>query len=111
MIRALLFFVLVDLFYMKTCSFRGAIPRSPTEGLFCNTQEPEARYRMVPCGNLSCSCCHLPSRSNVVDFHASSAQHQFVNGYTTYLNCPAVCCVCVCLSLSKYREGATHSLS
>ena len=26
----------------------------------------------------------------VVDFQSSS-MHQFLNGYTTYLNCPAVC--------------------
>jgi len=46
--------ILVDIFYMKTCSFRGAQPRSDTEGLFCGPDEPEARYRMIPCGHLLC---------------------------------------------------------
>ena len=81
---------------MKTCSFRGAEPTSTTAGLFCDKHEPSAGYTMVPCGNLSCLCCHpinsgKKSQSwSVVDFFSSS-MHQFVNGYTTYLNCPAVC--------------------
>jgi len=89
-------FFSVDIFYMKTCSFRGANPRSNSEGLFCGAQEPEARYAMVPCRQLSCPCCyplHQNDKSQpwaVVDF-VSSATHKFINGYTTYLNCPAVC--------------------
>ncbi|CAF1623646.1 unnamed protein product [Rotaria sp. Silwood1] len=86
----------VDLFYMKTCSYRGAIPHSTTEGLFCGKDEPQARYCVVPCGNLFCLCCY-PKNSYkkneswpVIDF-VSSSMHQFVNGYTTYLNCPATC--------------------
>ena len=88
-------FLSVDIFYMKTCSFRGAEPTSTTAGLFCDKHEPLAGYTMVPCGNLSCLCCHpinsgKKSQSwSVVDFFSSS-MHQFVNGYTTYLNCPAV---------------------
>ena len=88
--------ILVDLFYMKTCSFRGASPRSATEGLFCGEQDPQARYRMASCHNFYCLCCYpLNSwkRSDswpVVDF-PSSSMHRFLNGYTTYLNCPAVC--------------------
>ena len=31
-------FVVVHVFYMKTCSFRGAEPRSMTEGLFCSNK-------------------------------------------------------------------------
>jgi hypothetical protein len=81
---------------MKTCSFRGAQPRSNIEGLFCGQDESEARYTMVPCGQLFCPCCYPPYQHEqnqpltVVDF-VSSAIHEFVNGYTTYLNCPAVC--------------------
>ena len=75
---------------MKTCSFRGAEPRSINEGLFCGKDEPQERYTMVPFGDLLCSCCHPGNPSwSVVDF-VSSGMHQFVNGYTTYLNCPAV---------------------
>ncbi len=84
------------MFYMKTCSFHGAEPRSNIEGLFCGNDEPQARYKLTACGNLFCTCCHpinIGQRSqtwSVVDF-VSSSMHQFVNGYTTYLNCPAVC--------------------
>ncbi len=83
---------------MKTCSFRGADPSQlNTKGLFCEKDEPVAKYQMVPCGNLFCSCCCY-SRNNPennqswtpIDFSTSST-HEFVNGYTTYLNCPAVC--------------------
>lgn len=81
---------------MKTCSFRGATPRLISEGLFCGQDKPEAKYSMVPCGNLFCQCCHPVNsyKKNqpwpVIDFTTSS-KHEFVNGYTTYLNCPAVC--------------------
>ncbi|CAF1266381.1 unnamed protein product [Rotaria sordida] len=86
----------VDLFYMKTCSFRGAEPRSKIEGLFCGRDELQARYTLTPCGNLFCLCCHplnshkKTQKWSVVDFNSSS-MHRFVNGYTTYLNCPATC--------------------
>ncbi|CAF1517477.1 unnamed protein product, partial [Rotaria sordida] len=86
----------VDLFYMKTCSFRGAQPPSNIEGLFCGRDEPQARYSLVPCDNLFCQCC-LPLNTYkksqpwpIVNF-ASSSIHRFLNGYTTYLNCPATC--------------------
>ncbi|CAF1566022.1 unnamed protein product [Adineta steineri] len=88
----------VDLFYMKTCSFRGAEPHAITKGLFCGNDEPHARYAMSPCVNPFCPCCH-PSRMDdrtqnqlrpVADF-ATSSMHQFLNGYTTYLNCPVTC--------------------
>ncbi|CAF1575645.1 unnamed protein product, partial [Adineta steineri] len=88
----------VDIFYMKTCSFRGAEPQSIVEGLFCGKDGPHARYTMSPCVNPFCPCCH-PSRMGdgtqnqlgpVVDFDTSS-MHQFLNGYTTYLNCPVTC--------------------
>ena len=87
--------VLVGLFYMKTCSYGGAQPRSNIEGLFCGVDEPEARYLMYPCRNLFCLCCYPYNQSAktqswpVVDF-ISSSTHRFVNKYTTYLNCPVV---------------------
>ena len=82
---------------MKTCSFRGADPsRFNNEGLFCGNDAPQPSYDLLPCGQESCSCCFPANQSNksqpwlVVDFQSSS-MHQFLNGYTTYLNCPAVC--------------------
>ena len=87
--------VLVDVFYMKTCSFRGALPPSDSEGLFCGRNEPQSRYTLTACGNPTCACCHPINHEKrsqdwpVVDFHSSS-MHQFLNGYRTYLNCPAV---------------------
>ncbi|CAF1484015.1 unnamed protein product [Rotaria sordida] len=86
----------VDLFYMKTCSFRGAQPRSDLEGLFCSKDEPQANYSMIPCQKSFCTCCHPVNNEKktqpwpVVNF-ASSSRYQFINGYTTYLNCPATC--------------------
>ncbi|CAF4036541.1 unnamed protein product [Adineta steineri] len=38
----------INMFYMKTCLFRFARPRSLNEGLFC-LQEPEARYELAAC--------------------------------------------------------------
>ncbi|CAF5090192.1 unnamed protein product, partial [Rotaria magnacalcarata] len=52
------------------------------QGLFCNDESPKARYSMVPCGTTNCPCCHSIE---------NSSSHRFVNGYTTYLNCPATC--------------------
>ncbi|CAF1583837.1 unnamed protein product, partial [Adineta steineri] len=89
----------VDIFYMKTCSFRETEPQSIMEGLFCGKVEPHARCTVSPCVNPFCSCCHDSSATGngaqhqlgpVVDFNTSS-MHQFLNGYTTYLNCPATC--------------------
>jgi hypothetical protein len=65
---------------MKTCSFRGAQPRSDTEGLFCGSDQPEARYVINPCGQQTCPCCYPHNQSKksqpwlVVDF-MSSATH------------------------------------
>jgi hypothetical protein len=94
------FIFLVDVFYMKTCRFRNAEPCSSIKGLFCNDESPKARYSMVPCGGAHCPCCHSmennnensssSSTSSIIDFENSSS-HRFINGYTTYLNCPAVC--------------------
>ncbi|CAF4334779.1 unnamed protein product, partial [Rotaria magnacalcarata] len=72
----------VDVFYMKTCRFRDTEPCSSMQGLFCNDESPKARYSMVPCGTTNCPCCHSIE---------NSSNHRFINGYTTYLNCPATC--------------------
>ncbi|CAF1203513.1 unnamed protein product [Adineta steineri] len=82
---------------MKTCSYRGAMPRFKNiEGLFCGNDEPEARYTLTPCASLLCPYCYPSNHWQksqpwpVIDF-ASSSKYQFVNGYITYLNCPATC--------------------
>jgi hypothetical protein len=82
----------VDLFYMKTCTFRQAQPRSSTEGLFCEDL-PESRYSMTPCQ--SCSLCQssheITGRQQpAVQFHLCH-RHRFVNGYESILNAPASC--------------------
>ncbi|CAF1382378.1 unnamed protein product, partial [Adineta steineri] len=86
----------VDIFFMKTCWFRGAEPHAIMEGLFCGKDEPKARYKLLACGNLFCRLCHPINHWKksqpwpVVDFNSSS-MHHFLNGYTTYLNCSATC--------------------
>ncbi|CAF3677382.1 unnamed protein product [Rotaria sp. Silwood1] len=83
----------VNLFYMKTCSFRHARPRTLNEGLFC-VQEPEARYELAACGN--CGLCYpqydmrYRSKKSIVEF-AQAHTHTFVNGYQAILNCSATC--------------------
>lgn len=75
----------VDLFYMKTCSFNSAHPRSNVEGILCLTA-PECLYTMSKCG--SCELCTmLPSP--VVFNHYQP--HRFLNQYKSILNCPADC--------------------
>ena len=83
---------------MKTCQFRDAEPYPSIKALFCDNDElPKAKYSMVPCGTTDCQYCHSMknnnqnSTSSIIDFENSS-NHRFANGYTTYLNCPAVSC-------------------
>ena len=82
----------MNLFYLKTCSFRFARPRTMSEGLFC-AQEPEARYELTACGN--CGLCYPQygrshrTNKSVVDF-SEAHQHTFLNGYRAILNCSAV---------------------
>ncbi|CAF1561576.1 unnamed protein product, partial [Adineta ricciae] len=45
----------VDLFYMKTCSFRGVQPHASDKYVFC-AQEPQARHALTACGN--CGLCY-----------------------------------------------------
>ena len=83
---------LVNMFYMKTCSFRFARPRTMNEGLFA-LQQPEARYELAACGN--CTLCYPRYsrkdrlKKSVVDF-SQAHKHTFVNGYEAILNCSAV---------------------
>ena len=82
----------VNMFYMKTCSFRFARPRTMNEVLFC-VQEPGARYELTACGN--CGLCYPRydrkhrARKSVVEF-SQAHKHTFVNGYQSILNCSAV---------------------
>ncbi|CAF1237545.1 unnamed protein product [Rotaria sp. Silwood1] len=82
----------IDLFYMKTCSFRDAQPRSKTEGIFCATL-PECRYKITPCGH--CKLCRTPVdmkyRSQAPILFNRYGKHEFVNRYQSILNCPATC--------------------
>ena len=81
------------MFYMKTCPFRHARPRTLNEGLFC-LQEPEARYELLECAN--CGLCYpqydMTYRTNksIVKFNQAH-KHTFINGYQAILNCSAVC--------------------
>ncbi|CAF1378446.1 unnamed protein product [Rotaria sordida] len=82
----------VDLFYMKTCSFRNVQPRSNTEGIFCE-KIPECHYKMTACGQ--CNLCQTPidltyHQTTPVLFNRAEA-HRFVNGYESILNCPVTC--------------------
>ena len=78
---------------MKTCSFRGAKPRSVDEGLFCR-DEPDVQYGLSPCDN--CPLCVPPyplyRRENQPIIHFNQNQkYRFHNGYQAILNCPANC--------------------
>ncbi|CAF1362423.1 unnamed protein product [Rotaria sordida] len=78
----------VDLFYMKTCVFRDARPRSLDEGLFCKSQLPIVRYSFQACHKISCTLCE--SSTAIIQFD-SGRTHRFVNGYHAILNCPVTC--------------------
>ena len=98
--------LLVNLFYLKTCSFRFARPRTMSEGLFC-AQEPEARYELASCGN--CGLCHPQydrshrTNKSVVEF-SEAHQHTFLNGYRAILNCSAVSPLASAISCSPPRR-------
>ena len=79
---------------MKTCSFRGAKPRSVDEDLFC-VNEPSVRYSFSRCHN--CELClptHHESRYRRQTIQFNSQKFRFTNGYETILNCPASCPTC-----------------
>jgi hypothetical protein len=87
----------VDLFYMKTCSFRNVIPDESNKYLFCVTN-PEARHAMTACGN--CGLCYpkynVKKRGQPSVEFGPAQRHQFVNKYESILNCP-----CVSFSISQ----------
>ena len=89
------FFLQFDphLFYMKTCSFRFARPRTLQEGLFC-LREPEARYDFTACGNCALCCpkysMKYRAKPAIADF-SPGHRHRFVNGYEVILNGSAAC--------------------
>ncbi|CAF2889417.1 unnamed protein product [Rotaria sp. Silwood2] len=78
-----------DLFYMKTCSYRGAQPvMNQPQSIFSTDQRnPYGRYSMETCRQQSCCLCYTSNRLE----SQSNVQHIFVNGYRTILNCPATC--------------------
>ncbi|CAF2085486.1 unnamed protein product [Rotaria magnacalcarata] len=86
----------IDLFYMKTCSYRGAQPDIDVpKGLFC-IHESQAQYSIIACQQRSCCLCYpsyrLTYRSYqpIIQF-GSNQRHSFINGYRSILNCPATC--------------------
>lgn len=78
----------VDVFFMKTCSFRGAQPVSTEQGLFCDERGPSSSYSWTFCQQSTCPCCDRTW--NVIDRDQTST-YRFINGYQTYLNCPMTC--------------------
>lgn len=101
------FLFLVDLFYMKTCPFRGAKPDllSKNRGLFCKI-DPQTRYGMTQCQLNGCLLC-FPKQEIIVVRRQSTPnhptkfyepvvqflpqqKHRFVSGYEAILNCPVV---------------------
>ena len=96
---ALEFYLQIDdrLFFMKTCSFRDALPSLYNgRGIFC-VHPPQAYYGMTPCQHVSCRFCfpnldisiRVRQQQPVVQF-TSAQTHRFVNGYEAILNAPAV---------------------
>jgi hypothetical protein len=90
---------LVELFYMKTCSFRGARPPD-RHGLFCMNETGEHCHGMTSCRQQNCHFCfpladiaairiRQQQHESVVQF-SSAQKHQFVSGYQAILNCPTV---------------------
>lgn len=84
-----------DLFYMKTCGFRGALPKLDERDIFCRS-EPQARYELKRCNRRTCCLCHpcyaSTYRSNepLIRF-GPQQEHYFIHGYRSILNCPASC--------------------
>ncbi|CAF2056892.1 unnamed protein product [Rotaria magnacalcarata] len=77
----------VDLFYMKTCSYHGAQPRSIHEGIFC-LETPQCLYTMSKCNQ--CELC-IPTDNTLSALFDNYNRHRFVNGYESILNCPVDC--------------------
>lgn len=95
----------MDLFFMKTCCYRQARPRSKDEGLFCRQAPAIGQYELADCGN--CGLCyprksrHNQPRTSMVTF---GKRHEYtsLNGYRVILNCPAVSLTDVaCLTVTQ----------
>lgn len=94
---ALEFYLQMDqeLFFMKTCGFRGALPPLNEQTIFC-LNEPQARYSLTRCNRMTCCLCYpsyqMIHRTNqpLIRF-GSEQEHRFIHGYHTILNCPATC--------------------
>ena len=86
----------VDLFYMKTCSYSDARPRSFNEGIFC-LDPPQCLYAMSKCGHCDlCTSFHHTDHDHVCQQQSpvlfdNYNRHRFVNGYESILNCPVNC--------------------
>jgi hypothetical protein len=61
------FLFVFDIFFVKTCHFRGAHPRlfgrnnDESEGILCEAQ-PMTRYGMIPCYDRHCFLCQSQGR-------------------------------------------------
>ncbi|CAF2129272.1 unnamed protein product [Rotaria magnacalcarata] len=81
-------------FFMKTCTFRQANPRSNIEGLF-SFDPPEANYGMRRCRDINCLVCYerfdLTYRFEPTIQFSDRQCHRFVNDYQVYLNCDVTC--------------------
>ena len=89
--------IIVDVFFMKTCRFRGSKPRrfgESDEGILCE-EEPIAQYSLKPCEDKCCWLCQRrygesgQAMPMPVDFGAQQS-YRFVHKYETFLNCHAV---------------------
>ena len=81
----------VDLFYMKTCSYSDAQPRSFNEGIFC-LGPPQCLYAMSKCGHCDlCTSFHHTDHDHVCQQQSpvlfdNYNRHRFVNGYESIIN-------------------------
>ncbi len=90
--------LLGNVFFMKTCSFRGALDclSNRFDGIFC-LEPPYASYGIKACQESYCHFCFPPPNVRhrnrqyqpVMQF-SSTQKHTFVSGYQSILNCPAV---------------------
>lgn len=114
---------LVDVFYMKSCAFRGAQTRPSISHSFFveDDEQPSAVYSLLPCERPSC-VCHSSMLSDEttavgaslvpVRFSDAGHSHRFVNGYEVILNCPAVRIEldsCACLSSVQSDVDMCHT--
>ncbi|CAF1450890.1 unnamed protein product [Adineta steineri] len=87
----------VDVFHLKTCTFRRGQPRvfidthgqQSFEGIFTiDEQSIEGRYGLRPCHQNNCLCCQ--NQLGTIQFNPKQI-HTFLNQYQAILNCPVVC--------------------